>query len=167
MLSLNSAWGTNFFPTQLNPQDLAVMVFAGAMNLTGARPVIEQAYRAESSRAAVVARPFADCAQYVQRDYRLQPEHRIAILGNSQACHAVITDASGEVVYDPHEGQRMGYIPGVVFSYGDPERDFSADYGVMAEISYSDALDVLKQSGKWIDNSLSLRVDSARAQDWL
>lgn len=166
MLSLNSAWGTNFFPTQIEPNDLAVMVVAGALNLTGARPVIEQAYRAESSRAAVLARPFADCAQYIQRDYNRNPNNMISILGNSQACSAIIISPEGQLVFDPYEGRRTSYAPLVYASYGDPE-GFDVMYEFMASISYTDAVQVLKDAGKWIDNSLNWNQDSARAGDTL
>lgn len=166
MLSLNSAWGTDFFPTQIAPNDLAVMVVAGAMNLTGARPVIEQAYRAESSRAATLARPFADCAQYIQRDYNRNPNNMISILGNSQACNAIIINPQGELVYDPYEGRRTSYAPLVYASYGD-STGFDMMYEFMASISYTDAVQVLKDNGYWIDNSLSWRQDSSRAGDWL
>ena len=165
MLSLNSAWGTDFFPTQIEPNDLAVMIVAGAMNLTGARPVIEQAYRAESARAATIARPFADCAQYIQRDYGRNPNHYISILGNSQACTAIITDEQGALVYDPYEGRRQSYAPRVFASYGDD--GFTNMYEFMASISYTDAVQVLKDNGYWIDNSLNWGLDSARAGDTL
>lgn len=166
MLSLNSAWGTNFFPTQVEPSDLATLIVAGAMNLTGARPVIEQAYRAESSRAAELARPFADCAQYIQRDYGNNPNNRIAILGNSQACNAIITCPEGSLIYDPYEGRRTSYAPNVYASYGDAE-GYQNMYEFMASISYTDAVQILKDAGKWIDNSLNWNLDSARAGDWL
>ncbi|QQO90269.1 hypothetical protein pEaSNUABM5_00127 [Erwinia phage pEa_SNUABM_5] len=166
MLSLNSAWGTDFFPTQIEPNDLAVMVVAGAMNLTGARPVIEQAYRAESSRAAVLARPFADCAQYIQRDYGRNPNHVISILGNSQACNAIITDQQGNLIYDPYEGSRLSYAPNVYASYGKPQ-GMPVLYEFLGSVSYTDAVQVLKDNGYWIDNSLNWHQDSARAGDTL
>lgn len=165
MLSLNSAWGTDFFPTQVESNDLAVLVVAGAMNLTGARPVIEQAYRAESSRAALLARPFADCAQYIQRDYGRNPNNRIAILGNSQACSAIITCPQGSLIFDPYEGRRTSYAPNVFASYGDD--GFNQMYEFLASVSYTDAVQVLKDNGYWIDNSLNWHQDSARAGDWL
>lgn len=166
MLSLSQAWGTKFFPTAVEPRALATLIFASAMNLTGARSLSESAVEQNCHRAAQVARPFAECAEFIQRVYNKHPDYRIVILGvssardNCFATHAIITDAGGRIVKDTYEGQRLQYIPDAVYNYA--LSNFASTLQPVASISLYDAYQDLQQQGLWKDNAGSWDVDMPR-----
>ncbi|QYW04452.1 hypothetical protein pEaSNUABM14_00127 [Erwinia phage pEa_SNUABM_14] len=166
MLSLDQAWGTKFFPTAIAPNDLTTMIFASAMNLTGARSLSESAFEQNCTRAAQVARPFAEAALFIQRNYNKHPDYRIVVLGPTiVASHAVVTDADGCIVHDSYEGQRLSYLPESIYSYS--MSDFGTELQVLASCSLYDAYKRLQDNGLWVDNSGRWEVNMPRGSDYL
>lgn len=167
MLSLSQAWGTKFFPTAVEPSALATLIFASAMNLTGARALSESAYQQNNTRAAQVARPFAECAEFIQRNYNLHPEYQIVILGTSgMASHAIITDGEGCIMHDTYAGSRLQYFPNTLYSYS-LAGSVSNEMQKLASVSLYGAYKVLQDQGFWKDNSGSWAVDLPRGLDAL
>lgn len=169
MLSLSQAWGTKFFPTAVEPEALTTLVFASAMNLTGARSLSEAAHEFNCTRAAAIARPFAEAAQYIQRVYNKHPDYRIVVLGTSSlglASHVIVTDADGCIVQDTYENCRLQYIPGISYSYsmGGP---IGSELQVLSSASLYDAYKTLQAEGLWKDNAWSWDVDMPRGCDYL
>lgn len=170
MLSLSEAWGTKFFPTAVAPKDLTTMIFASAMNLTGARSLSESAFQQNCNRAASIALPFAEAAAFVQRSYNLHPDYRIVVLGQSGvnggvASHAVVTDAEGCIVFDTYATCRASYFPGMSCSYNGPALPMQVS--VLHSISYQEAYGELQQAGLWKTNAWSWDKDMPRGTDYL
>lgn len=166
MLSLSQAWGTKFFPTAVEPSALTTMIFASAMNLTGARSLSESAVEQNCPRAAQIARPFADAAQFVQRVYSKHPEYQIVVLGTSgMASHAIVVDGDGEIVFDSYANCRAQYFPNTLYSYS--MTGFTQDLKPLASISLHGAYRTLQEEGLWKDNSWSWDVDMPRGTDYL
>lgn len=171
MLSLSQAWGTKFFPTAVEPKALATLIFASAMNLTGARSLSESASLQNCNRAAQIARPFAECAEFIQRVYNKHPDYNIVVLGvgsakdDGFATHAIITDGDGCIVKDTYESQRLQYFPGNLYSYS--RDNFASELLPLASISLYDAYCELQHQGLWKDNAGSWDVDLPRGLDAL
>lgn len=170
MLSLQEAWGTKFFPTAVSPDSLCAMIFASAMNLTGARSLSESALQQNCGRAASIARPFAECAEFIQRCYNKHPEYRIVVLGqggvdNSMPAHAIVENDAGEIVFDTYAGCRSQYAPGCHYAYNLAPVGMSLS--VLAAMSLQEAYDALQQTGVWKDNAWSWDNDMPRGSDYL
>lgn len=170
MLSLSQAWGTKFFPTAVEPCALTTLIFASAMNLTGARSLSESAAMQNCNRAAQVARPFAECAQFIQRVYNKHPEYNIVVLGQSgvrggMASHAVVTDSEGQVVFDSFEGSRCQYFPGIAYTYTMPGGEW--ELSPLSSQTLVEAYSALQQEGLWKDNAWSWDNDMPRGSDYL
>lgn len=167
MLSLSQAWGTKFFPTAVEPESLATLIFASAMNLTGARSLSESAAQFNCNRAAAVARPFADCAEFIQRCYKQHPDYDIVILGQGgMASHAVISNSEGQIVFDTYEATRTQYFPGCMYCYSLGAAGIN-EVSVQARVSLYDAYKELQNQGLWKDNAGSWDVDLPRGLDSL
>lgn len=177
MFNFDEAWGSECMPTQVNPDALATLVVACAMNLTGARTIADQAYRAYTPQAAVLAKPFAECVEFIQRDYGENPDNIVTIIGKTGPVSVVVLSPGGDIVFDPYQFRRSSYIPDTAFIYGGVATDYPYDagvaspveisYNILAQITYNDAVQELKDRGLWVDNSLNWNKDSARAGDWL
>ncbi|QZE56320.1 hypothetical protein pEaSNUABM40_00124 [Erwinia phage pEa_SNUABM_40] len=162
MLSLSQAWGTKFFPTAVEPHALTTLIFASAMNLTGARALAESAVEQNCHRAAQVARPFADAAYFIQRVYNKHPNYQIVVLGQGvMASHAVVADEEGRIVFDTYEAARRQYFPGCSYCY-----DLGAaginELSVLSRATLYEAYQVLQNEGLWKDNAGSWDVDLPR-----
>lgn len=166
MLSLSQAWGTKFFPTAVEPKALTTLIFASAMNLTGARALAESAVEQNCHRAAQVARPFAEAAEFIQRVYNKHPDYEIVVLGQGgMASHSVVTDAEGRIVFDTYESCRLQYFPGCSYSYNMP--GFVNELSPQARVSLYEAYKELQEQGLWKDNAGSWDVDLPRGLDSL
>jgi len=166
MLSLSQAWGTKFFPTAVEPSALNTLIFASAMNLTGARSLSESALQANCHRAAQVARPFAECAEFIQRNYNKHPDYQIVVLGLSGiASHAVIMDNAYNIVFDSYSQARSHYLPETCFTY--VRQGFDQTLDVLSSSTFRAAYEQLQDAGYWKDNAWSWDVDMPRGQDRL
>lgn len=167
MLSLSQAWGTKFFPTAVEPESLATLIFASAMNLTGARSLSESAVEQNCHRAAQVARPFAEAAEYIQRVYNKHPQYQIVVLGQGgMASHSVVADEEGRIVFDTYEANRLQYFPGCSYTYNLGAAGVN-EVSVQARVTLHDAYLTLQQEGLWKDNAGSWDVDLPRGLDAL
>ncbi|UAW53236.1 hypothetical protein pEaSNUABM30_00118 [Erwinia phage pEa_SNUABM_30] len=167
MLSLSQAWGTKFFPTAVEPEALTTLIFASAMNLTGARSLSESAVEQNCHRAAQVARPFAEAAEFIQRVYNKHPDYQIVVLGQGgMASHCVVADAEGQIVFDTFESCRLQYFPGCMYSYSLGAAG-SNEVSVQARATLFDAYRTLQDQGLWKDNAGSWDVDLPRGLDSL
>lgn len=168
MKTFPEVFGSNTFATQIEPHSLAIMIAAAGFNLTGARNIIEDAYQYSDSRAAIIARSFADCANFVQRCYRRAPNSRIEILSlceNGAPCHAVVVSHSGEVLFDPKASTFM-YRVGE-YRYGYRFGDAVVDFVSIASCSLRSAVDRLTEAGFWVDRAWDLKEPKPRANDYL
>lgn len=167
MLSLSQAWGTKFFPTAVEPKALTTLIFASAMNLTGARALAESAVEQNCHRAATVARPFAAAAEFIQRVYNKHPNYQIVVLGQGgMASHCVVADEEGRVVFDTYEATRTQYFPGYFYSYSLGAAGVN-EVSVQASATLYEAYKELQEQGLWKDNSGSWCVDLPRGLDSL
>lgn len=167
MLTLKEAWGTTFYPTQLAPKDLAVMVVAASMNLTGARSIVEASSVSNCGRAAAKALCFNDAASFIQRNYRKHPDLRVVILGSSLSGHCIVVDADGCPVADSNSGSRMSYVPNVAYTYLIPYSDVPWSMDVAASVSIVDAVRCLNDMGYWKDNAWGYDKSRPRGGDYL
>lgn len=165
MITFPEVFNTNTFATQIEPRSLAIMIAAAGFNLTGARNIIEDAYQYRDSRAAVVAKIFADCAQYVQRCYKKCPEARIIILGQGSACSALIEDPDGSIKFDPCQFSFSHCMPSLSYSYLNGE--VMLTYPVLASMTIKEAVKEIAAAGFWTDRAWNWHDPKPRGQDYL
>ncbi|AXG66838.1 hypothetical protein HOU08_gp112 [Dickeya phage vB_DsoM_JA29] len=168
MKTFPEVFGSNTFAAQIEPSSLAIMIAAAGFNLTGARNIIEDAHQYNDSRAAIIARSFADCAQFVQRCYRRNPHARIEILSTvpeGAPCSAIVVSQSGEVLFDPKQSS-FAYCLGN-YKYGYNVGDAIVEYVVVGSSTLRSAVDALSKAGFWVDRAWNWDEPKPRANDYL
>lgn len=168
MNTFPEVFGTCTPAIYIEPKSLAIMIAAAAFNLTGARNIIEDAHQYNDSRIANMVTAFADCAQFIQKCYRRNPNACIEVLSTSLSgmpCHAIVTGKNGEILFDP-KASTFGYCLGnqtYSYSIGNTQ----TMYSVVARSTIREAVDALSAAGFWVDRAWNWDEPVPRASNYL
>lgn len=168
MKTFPEVFGSNTLATCMEPNALAIMIAAAGFNLTGARNIIEDAHQYNDSRIANMVRSFADCAQFVQRSYRRNPNARIEVLSTVAAgapCHAIVVGEDGKILFDPKKSS-FAYCVGD-YQYGYNVGSACVPYVVVGSSTIRGAVDELSRAGFWVDRAWNWHEPKPRASDYL
>ena len=171
MLSIQDAWGQEFYANQIEPEDLTTMMVACMANITGARSITEGALVTPSARIANSLMAFYDTVMFMQRDYHTNPENRIVILGaRGIPVSCIIKDKDGSIVFDP-KADLLASRSVNWYMYRMP----TGQAGVydaqglieLASCTYLEGVKELRKLGYWKDNSWGYDRDFARGSQIL
>lgn len=152
-LTLGHVWGTNFSMQGIAPRQAAILVIAHAFNLSGAHALGQHA----PTRELLCYR---QCAEYVQRHYKQDPNMKVAVLGSASThIHCIVIDKTGLPLFDSLERARLSFSPERrLYTYQLTVQGQKAEPWVTkvnAEVSLNEAVQYLEEAGYWTDRSQS------------